>query len=151
MPSFLSARRIPQSPVSLTLSLPIRLSPPQTSFAALLRSFCPSFARCLLLPLDRPRARRQMRQRKSTRFGSGGATRREMTSTRQTQCCIISHRGPLFVEYRVEQKSWGQVQRIVLPSPSQPRPAMAGWCLTKQSLSFAQRCTCQQGCPEMVP
>ena len=43
--------------------------------------------------------------------------------------------------YRVEQKSWCQVQRMVLPSHSQPRPAMPGWCLTKQSLSSAQRCT----------
>ena len=43
--------------------------------------------------------------------------------------------------YRVEQKSWCQVQRIVLPSQSQPRPAMPGCCLTKQSLFYAQRCT----------
>ena len=43
--------------------------------------------------------------------------------------------------YRVVQKSWCQVARIVQPVYSQPRPAMPGWCLTKQSLFYAQLCT----------
>ena len=34
--------------------------------------------------------------------------------------------------YRVEQKSWCQVAKKAHPNYSQPRPAMPGWCLTKQ-------------------
>ena len=43
--------------------------------------------------------------------------------------------------YRVVQKSWCQVERKVQPVCSQPRAAMPGWCLTKQSLFYAQRCS----------
>ena len=44
------------------------------------------------------------------------------------------------IKYRVAQKSWCQVARKVQPGYSQPRLAMPGWCLTKQSLFYAQRC-----------
>ena len=43
--------------------------------------------------------------------------------------------------YRVVQKCWCQVVRKIQPSYSQPKQAMPGWCLTKQSLFYAQRCT----------
>ena len=42
--------------------------------------------------------------------------------------------------YRVVQKSWRQVERKVQPVYSQPRAAMPGWCLTKHSLFYTQRC-----------
>ena len=42
--------------------------------------------------------------------------------------------------YRVVKKSWCQLARKVQPIYSQPRPAMPGWCFTKQSLFYAQRC-----------
>ena len=49
-------------------------------------------------------------------------------------CIIYFIIGPLSIFYRVVQKSWCQVARKVQPSNSQPRPAMPGWCLSKQSL-----------------
>ena len=43
-----------------------------------------------------------------------------------------------------KKNCWCQVERKVQPGYSQPKPAMSGWCLTKRSLLYAQRCTCRK-------
>ena len=54
----------------------------------------------------------------------------DFLSRRRPRTRYPAHR----TNYRVVQKSWFQVARKVQPIYSQPRPAMPGCCLTKQSL-----------------